>query len=47
MEKRNCYKAQAHDWLTTLYGNSDNFNWAQAGLPKDKVTCTVNQSNLI
>ena len=41
MEKKNCYKAQAHDWLTTLYGNSDNFNWVQVGLPKDKVTCNV------
>ena len=37
MEKKNCYKAQMYDWLQTLYGNSDNFNWSQVGLPADKV----------
>merc|ERR1712127_602502 len=36
MEKKNCYKAQMYDWLQTLYGNSDNFNWSQVGLPADK-----------
>merc|ERR1712071_440426 len=36
MEKKNCYKAQMYDWLQTLYGNSDDFNWSQVGLPADK-----------
>ena len=29
--------AQMYSWLTTLYGNSDDFNWSQFGLPTDKV----------
>ena len=32
-----CGMAQMHSWLTTLYGNSDDFNWSQFGLPTDKV----------
>ena len=32
-----CGMAQMYSWLTTLYGNSDDFNWSQFGLPTDKV----------
>ena len=32
-----CGMAQMYSWLTTLYGNSDDFNWSQFGLPQDKV----------
>jgi len=31
-----CGMAQMYSWLTTLYGNSDDFNWSQFGLPTDK-----------
>jgi len=33
-EKKNCAKAQQYQWLTLLYGNSDNL--VQYGLPSDK-----------
>ena len=36
-EKKMCGMAQMPSWLTTLYGNSDDFNWSQVGLPTDKV----------
>ena len=36
-EKKMCGMAQMHSWLTTLYGNSDDFDWSQFGLPTDKV----------
>ena len=36
-EKKMCGMAQMYSWLTTLYGNSDDFNWSQFGLPTDKV----------
>ena len=29
--------AQMYSWLKTLYGDSDDFNWSQFGLPQDKV----------
>merc|ERR1712158_97853 len=35
-EKKMCGMAQMYSWLTTLYGNSDDFNWSQFGLPTDK-----------
>merc|ERR1711936_1497012 len=35
-EKKMCGMARMHSWLTTLYGNSDDFNWSQFGLPQDK-----------
>merc|ERR1712001_204821 len=35
-EKKMCGMAQMYSWLTTLYGNSDDFNWSQFGLPQDK-----------
>merc|ERR1712212_1060042 len=35
-EKKMCGMAQMYPWLTTLYGNSDDFNWSQFGLPQDK-----------
>jgi len=35
-EKKMCGMAQMYSWLTTLYGNSDDFNWSQFGLPPDK-----------
>merc|ERR1711990_482173 len=35
-EKKMCGMAQMYSWLTTLYGNSDDFNWGQFGLPTDK-----------
>ena len=36
-DKKMCGMAQMYSWLTTLYGNSDDFNWSQFGLPQDKV----------
>ena len=33
-----CGMAQMYSWLKTLYGDSDDFNWSQFGLPQDKVT---------
>ena len=36
-DKKMCGMAQMYSWLTTLYGNSDDFNWSQFGLPTDKV----------
>jgi len=35
-EKKMCGMAQMYSWLTTLYGDSDDFNWSQFGLPTDK-----------
>merc|ERR1712047_183317 len=35
-EKKMCGMAQMYSWLKTLYGDSDNFNWSQFGLPQDK-----------
>merc|ERR1711878_204460 len=35
-DKKMCGMAQMYSWLTTLYGNSDDFNWSQFGLPQDK-----------
>ena len=32
-----CGMAQMYSWLKTLYGDSDDFNWSQFGLPQDKV----------
>ena len=36
-EKKMCGMAQMYSWYTTLYGNTDDFNWSQFGLPQDKV----------
>ena len=36
-EKKMCGMAQMYSWLKTLYGDSDDFNWSQFGLPQDKV----------
>ena len=46
-EKKMCGMAQMYSWLTTLYGNSDDFNWSQFGLPTDKVRvlCLLNFQN--
>merc|ERR1712107_968039 len=35
-EKKMCGMAQMYSWLKTLYGDSDDFNWSQFGLPQDK-----------
>merc|ERR1739842_122051 len=35
-EKKMCSMAQMYSWYTTLYGNTDDFNWSQFGLPQDK-----------
>jgi len=35
-EKKMCGMAQMYSWYTTLYGNTDDFNWSQFGLPQDK-----------
>ena len=33
-----CAAAQMSDWLTKFYGESENFNWVELGLPQDKVS---------
>ena len=38
-----CGMAQMYSWLKTLYGDSDDFNWSQFGLPQDKVRNPVNK----
>merc|ERR1712109_121463 len=35
-EKKMCGMAQMYSWLKTLYGDGDDFNWSQFGLPQDK-----------
>ena len=35
--------AQMYSWLKTLYGDSDDFNWSQFGLPQDKVRNPMNK----
>merc|ERR1712147_580756 len=35
-QKKMCGMAQMYSWLKTLYGDSDDFNWSQFGLPQDK-----------
>merc|ERR1712032_1790724 len=35
-DKKMCGMAQMYSWLTTLYVNTDDFNWSQFGLPQDK-----------
>jgi len=36
VEKKCCYEAQMHDWVKTLYGDDESFNWGQYGLPTNK-----------
>ena len=38
-----CGMAQMYSWLKTLYGDSDDFNWSQFGLPQDKVRNPMNK----
>jgi len=36
VEKKMCTAAQVSDWMDTFYGQSEDVNWVQLGLPQDK-----------